>query len=77
LAADGRNNGVHRCLAPDNGPPPPRRADKGKRAGKDVTKFLKKLQSPFALVGQGFIGGGLLFWTTRADASSLLSLLPF
>jgi hypothetical protein len=42
-----------------------------------VTRFWKKLQSPFALVAQGFLGGGLLFWTTRADASSLLSLLPF
>jgi len=43
-----------------------------------VTKFWKKLQSPFALVAQGFAVGGLLFWTTRADAS-LLSLvhLPF
>ncbi|HYJ51824.1 MAG TPA: hypothetical protein VEW04_01510 [Allosphingosinicella sp.] len=43
-----------------------------------MTKFWKKLQSPFALVAQGFAVGGLLFWTTRADAS-LLSLvhLPF
>jgi hypothetical protein len=32
----------------------------------------KKLQDPYALVGQGFVFGGLLFWTTRADASALL-----
>jgi hypothetical protein len=53
-------------------------ADK-KRAGKDVTKFWKKLQSPFALVAQGFVAGGLVFFTTRADASALLSgiQLPF
>jgi hypothetical protein len=54
-------------------------ADKKKRAGKDVTKFWKKLQSPFALVAQGFVAGGLVFFTTRADASALLSgiNLPF
>jgi hypothetical protein len=40
-----------------------------------VTRFWKKLQSPSALVGQGFLAGGLLFWTTRADASSFLSLI--
>ena len=55
------------------------RADRKERAGKDVTKFWKKLQSPFALVAQGFIAGGLVFWTTRADANALLSSihLPF
>ncbi len=30
---------------------------------------LKKLQNPFALVAQGFIVGGLLFWTTQGQAS--------
>jgi len=40
-----------------------------------VTKFWKKLQSPFALVAQGFLAGGLVFWTTRAEASSLLSAI--
>ena len=30
---------------------------------------LKKLQNPFALVIQGFIAGGLLFWTTQGQAS--------
>jgi hypothetical protein len=42
-----------------------------------VTRIGKKLQSPWALVAQGFLGGGLVFWTTRAEAASLLSLLPF
>lgn len=35
----------------------------------------KKLQNPFVLVGQGFLAGGLLFWTTRADAAAILSAL--
>ena len=30
---------------------------------------LKKLQNPFALVVQGFVVGGLLFWTTQGQAS--------
>ena len=30
---------------------------------------LKKLQNPFALVIQGFVVGGLLFWTTQGQAS--------
>ena len=44
-----------------------------------MTKFWKKLQSPFALVAQGFALGGLVFFTTRADASVLWSVihLPF
>lgn len=44
-----------------------------------MTKFWKKLQSPFALVAQGFVAGGLVFFTTRADAAALLSAihLPF
>lgn len=29
----------------------------------------KKLQNPFALVVQGFVVGGLLFWTTQGQAS--------
>lgn len=38
--------------------------------------ILSKLQNPFALVVQGFAVGGLLFWTTRADAAaSLLAAL--
>ena len=31
-------------------------------------KVLKKLQNPFALVVQGFIVGGVLFWTTQGQA---------
>lgn len=30
---------------------------------------LKKLQNPFALVVQGFVVGGLLFWTTQGQAT--------
>lgn len=29
-------------------------------------RFWKRLQNPFALVGQGFVVGGLMFWTTQA-----------
>jgi hypothetical protein len=32
-------------------------------------KVLNKLQNPFALVVQGFLVGGLLFWTTQGQAS--------
>ena len=35
-------------------------------------KFLDKLQNPFALVAQGFIVGGILFWTTQAQALTFL-----
>ncbi|MBV9881396.1 MAG: hypothetical protein JO276_00130 [Sphingomonadaceae bacterium] len=31
-------------------------------------KLLKKLQNPYALVLQGFLVGGLLFWTTQSEA---------
>jgi hypothetical protein len=31
--------------------------------------LLKKLQNPFALVLQGFVIGGLLFWTTQGEAT--------
>ena len=30
---------------------------------------LKKLQHPLALVVQGFVAGGVLFWTTQGQAS--------
>jgi hypothetical protein len=30
---------------------------------------IKKLQNPFALVVQGFIVGGVLFWTTQGQAT--------
>jgi hypothetical protein len=39
-----------------------------KRVGKAVN-MLKKMQNPFALVFQGFLVGGLLFWTTQGDAA--------
>ncbi len=39
-----------------------------RRKAKEVN-VLKKLQHPFALVVQGFIAGGLLFWTTQGQAS--------
>ena len=32
--------------------------------------MLKKLQNPYALVLQGFLVGGLLFWTTQGDAAA-------
>ena len=32
--------------------------------------LLKKLQNPYALVLQGFLVGGLLFWTTQGNAAS-------
>ena len=31
---------------------------------------LKKLQNPFALVIQGFVLGGVLFWTTQGQANA-------
>ena len=31
--------------------------------------LLKKLQNPYALVLQGFLVGGLLFWTTQGEAT--------
>ena len=30
-------------------------------------KLWKKLQNPYALVAQGFVVGGFLFFATRAD----------
>lgn len=39
--------------------------------------FWNKLQNPFALVAQGFLVGGVLFWTTQAEAATLLAALPF
>ena len=47
---------------------------KGEESGTHM-KIWNKLQNPFALVAQGFAVGGLLFWTTRADAAALLSAL--
>jgi hypothetical protein len=50
------------------------RKDKGRRI---VKTLRKKLQNPFALVAQGFLVGGALFWTTQAEAASFLSILTF
>jgi hypothetical protein len=49
-------------------------AEKAAESGTHM-KIWNKLQNPFALVAQGFAAGGLLFWTTRADAASLLTFL--
>ena len=35
----------------------------------EVVNVLKKLQHPFALVLQGFLVGGVLFWTTQGQAT--------
>jgi len=47
---------------------PPDRARQKDRGGQTVI-VLKKLQNPFALVVQGFLVGGLLFWTTQGEAT--------
>jgi hypothetical protein len=31
--------------------------------------LLKKMQNPFALVVQGFVVGGLLFWAAQGEAT--------
>jgi hypothetical protein len=31
--------------------------------------LLKKMQNPFALVIQGFVVGGLLFWAAQGEAT--------
>ena len=38
-------------------------------------KMWKRLQNPFALVGQGFVLGGILFFATHAE-SLLASTSP-
>jgi hypothetical protein len=32
-------------------------------------KLLSKMQNPFALVVQGFVVGGLLFWAAQGEAT--------
>ena len=39
-------------------------------------KVWNKLQNPFALVVQGFVVGGLLFWTTQGQASQPAPTAP-
>lgn len=31
-------------------------------------KYLKKMQNPYALVGQGFVLGGVLFFATHPES---------
>lgn len=38
-------------------------------------KYMKKLQNPFVLVGQGFLLGGVLFFATHTD-SLVASAVP-
>ena len=48
----------------------PHLAGQGKKTGVgQAVNLLKKLQNPFALVLQGFVIGGLLFWTTQGEAT--------
>jgi hypothetical protein len=51
------------------------RKERGFAGERDVTKIWKKMQNPFVLVGQGFLAGGLLMWTTQADAAAILIAL--
>lgn len=50
------------------------RAQSGKRSPE--VNVLKKLQNPFALVVQGFIVGGVLFWTTQGQATQTAVSAP-
>jgi hypothetical protein len=38
--------------------------------------LLKKLQHPLALVIQGFLVGGVLFWTTQGQATQAAAKAP-
>ena len=38
-----------------------------------AVNVLKKLQHPLALVVQGFLVGGVLFWTTQGQATQATS----
>jgi hypothetical protein len=44
--------------------------------GEAKVNVLKKLQNPFALVVQGFIVGGVLFWTTQGQATQTAVSAP-
>ena len=37
---------------------------------------LKKLQNPFALVGQGFVAGGILFFATHSSIARGVADVP-
>jgi hypothetical protein len=47
----------------------PRRHERKRQESEAQVNVLKKLQNPIALVVQGFVVGGLLFWTTQGQAS--------
>jgi len=47
----------------------PRRHKRGLDRESEAVNVLKKLQNPIALVVQGFVAGGVLFWTTQGQAS--------
>jgi hypothetical protein len=48
----------------------PHLGGQGKRTGVgQAVNLLKKLQNPFALVVQGFVVGGLLFWAAQGEAT--------
>jgi hypothetical protein len=49
-------------------------APRQERAG--FVNVLKTLQNPYALVCQGFIVGGLLFWTTQGEAGTPAAPAP-
>jgi hypothetical protein len=42
---------------------------KAKTGDGQAVNLLKKLQNPFALVLQGFVVGGLLFWAAQGEAT--------
>ena len=46
------------------------------RKAKPAVNVLKKLQHPLALVVQGFLVGGVLFWTTQGQATQAAPLAP-
>ena len=39
-------------------------------------KLLKKLQNPYALVAQGFVVGGLIFFATHAGGDAARAAAP-
>ena len=38
--------------------------------------YWKKLQNPYALVGQGFVLGGLIFFATNSDVLQASAAVP-
>ena len=56
--------GEGRGLVPVAGPGKQEQKKKPER----VMKWLERLQNPFALVGQGFLLGGVLFFATHPES---------